>query len=132
MINIKITKKKQKRLTLELRSIFEKNNINSKIEFLNKKILDANFWQDKTKSKNIIKEKKINKERKITVILTTHDMNDIESLADRILLIGKGKILYDGNIDDLRNKFLDSKIITIDYKENDQQKQFKAHFSLKR
>lgn len=37
-----------------------------------------------------------------TVILTTHDMQDIEALASRILLIGKGKILMDGTLDDIK------------------------------
>ena len=44
--------------------------------------------------------KKINKERGTTVIITTHDMQDIEALTERVLLIGHGKILLDGNIDD--------------------------------
>ena len=39
-----------------LRSIFEKNNIHSKLEDYNKIMLDAEFWHDKIKSKNIIKE----------------------------------------------------------------------------
>lgn len=62
--------------------------------------------------------KKINKEKNVTVILTTHDMNDIEALANRILLIGKGQILYDGNINDLRGKYVSHKTITIDFSEN--------------
>ncbi len=37
-----------------------------------------------------------------TVILTTHDMQDIEALANRIILIGKGKILMDGTLEDIR------------------------------
>ena len=37
-----------------------------------------------------------------TVILTTHDMQDIEALASRIILIGKGKILMDGTLEDIR------------------------------
>ncbi len=37
-----------------------------------------------------------------TVILTTHDMQDIEALASRIILIGKGKILMDGSLEDIR------------------------------
>ena len=43
--------------------------------------------------------KRLNKERRTTVLLTTHDMQDIEALASRILLIGKGKILLDGGLD---------------------------------
>ena len=57
MINIKITKKKQKKLIKELRGIFEKNSIYSKLEKLNTKMLEANFWQDKINSKNVIKKK---------------------------------------------------------------------------
>ena len=37
-----------------------------------------------------------------TVLLTTHDMQDIEALAGRILLIGRGRILMDGSFDDVR------------------------------
>ena len=43
-----------------------------------------------------------NKTHGTTVILTTHDMQDIEALASRIILIGKGKILMDGTLDDIR------------------------------
>ena len=46
---------------------------------------------------------KINKEKHTTVILTTHDMQDIEALTNRVILIGKGKILLDGNIHDIKN-----------------------------
>ncbi len=44
----------------------------------------------------------LNKTRGTTVILTTHDMQDIETLASRIILIGKGRILLDGTLDDIR------------------------------
>ena len=37
-----------------------------------------------------------------TVILTTHDMQDIEALASRIILIGKGQILMDGTLEDIK------------------------------
>ena len=46
--------------------------------------------------------KKLNQEQKTTVILTTHDMQDIEAIAERVILIGKGKILLDGTLTDLR------------------------------
>ena len=46
---------------------------------------------------------KQNQVHKTTVILTTHDMQDIESLTHRILLIGKGQILMDGSLDDIKN-----------------------------
>lgn len=46
--------------------------------------------------------KRINKEHRTTVILTTHDMQDIEALAERIILIGKGHVLLDGTLEDMR------------------------------
>ncbi len=47
--------------------------------------------------------RRLNETRRTTVILTTHDMQDIEALASRILLIGKGKILMDGTVEDIRH-----------------------------
>ena len=45
---------------------------------------------------------KQNKTHGTTVILTTHDMQDIEALTKRIILIGKGQILMDGTLDDIK------------------------------
>jgi ABC-2 type transport system ATP-binding protein len=59
--------------------------------------------------------KTINKENKTTVILTTHDTQDIEALTKRIILIGKGKVLLDGNLTDLKQKFNKKRMITFDY-----------------
>ena len=46
--------------------------------------------------------KKQNEVHGTTVILTTHDMQDIEALTKRIILIGKGQILMDGTLDDIK------------------------------
>lgn len=62
--------------------------------------------------------KTINREKGVTVILTTHDMNDIEALADRVILIGKGSLLYDGHLNELRKRFGTHKTITADYAKN--------------
>ena len=66
-------------------------------------------------SKKIVRDfiKRINKEENTTVILTTHDMSDIEALAKRIILIGKGKILYDGTLQKLKNKYGNNKSVII-------------------
>ncbi|NIK75232.1 ABC-2 type transport system ATP-binding protein [Paenibacillus castaneae] len=61
----------------------------------------------------------INEEKGVTVILTTHDMNDIEALAQRIILIGKGKLLYDGSIDAIRNQFGTRKTIIALYRQQE-------------
>ena len=47
----------------------------------------------------------LNRKRGITVILTSHDMDDIEALTNRILLIGNGKLLYDGELAALRSHY---------------------------
>lgn len=49
--------------------------------------------------------KNINKEKKTTVILTTHDLKDIEEVCDRIILIDKGNIIYDGEKEKFKNKY---------------------------
>jgi ABC-2 type transport system ATP-binding protein len=66
-------------------------------------------------SKKIVREfiKKLNQNFKTTVILTTHDMSDIEALAKRIILIGKGEILYDGTLQKLKNKYGNNKMVKI-------------------
>lgn len=56
-----------------------------------------------------------NKKHKTTVILTTHDMQDIEAITKRIMLIGKGKILLDGNLEDMKKQFGDTKKLCLDY-----------------
>ena len=59
--------------------------------------------------------KTINRENKTTVILTTHDMQDIEALTERILLIGKGRILLDGSLGELKKRNTSHKTLTIDH-----------------
>lgn len=63
--------------------------------------------------------KTINQEKGVTVILTTHDMNDIEALAQRIILIGKGSLLYDGSLDSLRSQFGTHKTVTAYYQDRE-------------
>ncbi len=50
----------------------------------------------KAKIRTVIKE--LNKTRNTTIILTTHDLGDVEALCQRIIIIDKGRILYDGGI----------------------------------
>lgn len=60
--------------------------------------------------------KKLNKERGTTVILITHDMQDIEALAERIILIGRGQILLDGSLAELKRRSTARKTITLEYR----------------
>ncbi|NLK43533.1 MAG: hypothetical protein GX300_03950 [Tissierellia bacterium] len=63
--------------------------------------------------------KKINKERGVTVILTTHDMDDMESLCERVIVIGRGQILSDGSLTSLRNSVSKDRRLIIDIEEGD-------------
>ena len=57
----------------------------------------------KAKIRNLIKA--LNKEKNTTVILTTHDMGDVDALCERIVIIDKGTMLYDNEIEHLRSFF---------------------------
>lgn len=56
----------------------------------------------------------LNHEHQTTIILTTHDMQDIEALTERILLIGKGRILLDGSLKELKQRQQDHTQIVIE------------------
>ena len=58
-------------------------------------------------SKQVVREfiKELNKDKHTTIILTSHDMSDITTLAKRIILIGKGHVLYDGSLKKLQNQY---------------------------
>jgi ABC-2 type transport system ATP-binding protein len=58
-----------------------------------------------------------NRERGITVILTTHDMDDIEALCTRLIMIHQGAILYDGSLEGLRGKVSAERQLTIDLRD---------------
>ncbi|MFZ5944780.1 MAG: ABC transporter ATP-binding protein [Bacillota bacterium] len=66
----------------------------------------------KEKMRRFIQE--INRERGVTVILTTHDMSDIEKLCKRMILIDKGKIMYDGELARIKEVFGSDRILIID------------------
>ena len=70
-------------------------------------------------SKQLVRDfiKRLNKEKQTTIILTSHDTSDITALAKRIILIGKGKVLYDGNLRVLKNKYDTEKNVSISTKE---------------
>ncbi|EAF1401259.1 ATP-binding cassette domain-containing protein [Listeria monocytogenes] len=61
--------------------------------------------------------KKMNKELGTTIVLTSHDMQDIENLCDRLVIINHGQIIFDGSINDLKSKYLNSKEIHVQFYE---------------
>lgn len=60
----------------------------------------------------------INREKKVTILLTTHDLSDIEKLSSRILIIDRGKIIYDGCIEEIRRRFGGSRVLVVDLEED--------------
>lgn len=58
--------------------------------------------------------KRHNREHGTTVILTTHDMDDIEALCSRVMVIGHGVILFDGTVDELRQKYAPERKLIVD------------------
>ena len=60
--------------------------------------------------------KKINKYEKTTIILTSHDLEDIEELCSRVMIINKGKVLYDGSMENIKKK-LKHKVLEIYFDE---------------
>ena len=61
--------------------------------------------------------KRLNRERGVTVILTTHDMDDIEALCERVMVIADGRILSDGTLAKLRSSVSRERWLTIDLAE---------------
>ena len=49
--------------------------------------------------------KKMNEDFGTTIILTTHDLNDIEELCSRIIIIDSGKLIYDGGLKEIKEKY---------------------------
>jgi len=59
----------------------------------------------------------INQERGTTILLTTHDLSDVEILCKRVMIIDHGKLLYDGKLDLLRERFGDKRQLIVDFVE---------------
>ncbi len=59
--------------------------------------------------------RELNAARGTTIVLTTHDMQDIEALTERILLIGRGRILLDGKLSDVKKQVSERKTMVITY-----------------
>lgn len=56
--------------------------------------------------------RKINREEDVTIFLTSHDVGDIEKVCKRVVIINDGSIVWDGPTDDLKYRFLKTRIIS--------------------
>ena len=59
----------------------------------------------------------INRERGTTVLLTTHDLADIERLCRRVMIIDHGRVLYDGDLDTIKARFGTERTLVVDLEE---------------
>lgn len=61
--------------------------------------------------------KEINHDQKVTILLTTHDMTDIEKVCSRIMIIDHGHIVYDGNIEQMREQYGTQRTLVVLFEE---------------
>ena len=67
----------------------------------------------KSRIRTFIKE--VNKEKNITLILTTHDMDDIEAICNRLIMIDNGKKLYDGTLNEFKETYTGGTVLIADF-----------------
>lgn len=85
---------------------------NPKILFLDEPTIGLDMIA-KQKLRDVIN--KINSEEKTTIFLTSHDIGDIEEICDRVIVINHGKVIYDGDIKDLKKNHIKTKIIKVKF-----------------
>jgi ABC-2 type transport system ATP-binding protein len=61
--------------------------------------------------------RRINRERGVTILMTTHDVADLEQLCSRLLIIDHGKLLYDGGLEEMRGRFGEERTLVVDLAE---------------
>ena len=78
------------------------------------------FFDEPTIGLDVVAKEKIrefvrymNQTEKTTIIFTTHDMQDIEKVCERLIIIDAGKKVFDGGIDDIKTKYANSKTVEI-------------------
>jgi ABC-2 type transport system ATP-binding protein len=59
----------------------------------------------------------MNRERGVTVLLTTHDLSDIERLARRLLIIDHGSLIFDGTVEELVARYGQERTLVVDLEE---------------
>jgi ABC-2 type transport system ATP-binding protein len=62
--------------------------------------------------------KDINRDQKVTILLTTHDMVDIEKVCSRIMIIDQGRIIYDGSLAQIRARYGTTRTLVVEFEED--------------
>src|SRR3990172_9811527 len=87
---------------------------NPKVLFLDEPTIGLDVVMQKT-MRDFVKD--YNREFKSTIILTSHYMGDVKELCERVIIIDKGKILFDGKLQNVIDRFARNKIITVVFSE---------------
>ena len=81
---------------------------------------DIVFFDEPTIGLDVVAKDKIrefvhylNEKENTTIIFTTHDMQDIEKVCERLIIIDEGKKIYDGTVDDIKKMYAGSKTIEV-------------------
>lgn len=82
------------------------------------------FFDEPTIGLDVVAKEKIrefikylNKSEGITMIFTTHDMQDIEKVCNRLIIIDEGKKLYDGTVEDIKNNYVTTRGLEVEFEE---------------
>lgn len=60
----------------------------------------------------------IREQRGVTVLLTTHDLSDVERLCERVMILDQGKLLFDGSLDELNTRFEGHWTLRVDFQKD--------------
>ncbi len=99
-----------------------------KVLFLDEPTIGLDVVMQK-KMRDFIKE--YNRRYKSTIILTSHYMGDVKELCQRVVIIDKGKIVFDGKLEEIIKKFADNKSISVTLSKETDPKQFEAMAEVK-
>ena len=66
--------------------------------------------------RDFIKER--NRRSNVTTLLTSHDMKDLEEICDRLIILSRGNLIFDGSIVDFKKIFSHESVITINLRNN--------------
>lgn len=81
----------------------------------------------KEKIREFIKE--VNREHQTTIMLTTHDMSDVEKLCKRVIVIDHGQVMFDGELDQLKHKYGEERIVNIEFSKPISEVEIPAEFA---
>jgi ABC-2 type transport system ATP-binding protein len=59
----------------------------------------------------------VNRSRGVTVVLTTHDLSDVERLCSRLVVIDHGRVIHDGTVSDIKSRFGEFRVVVVDLEE---------------